>query len=235
MIDITALYIGSYLLGSIPTAYIIGRLVRGVDIRGYGSGNVGGANLYEHVGKRWVVPLVVAEVLLKGVLPILVGIYILNIDRSSAFLIGAPLLTIAGNNWSAFLKLQGGRGITVAVGTMLVLSPLLLVVFAVIAVGGWVITKSSGLWVLISLALLPLWAYLFQDHLDWYYLLQDNLNLVWYYLGMLGIVALKRLSANWTPFPEDISRKKVLLNRLVRDRDVSDRTGWVRRAPEGSS
>ncbi|NQW23507.1 MAG: glycerol-3-phosphate acyltransferase [SAR202 cluster bacterium] len=225
MIDITALYIGSYLLGSIPTAYIIGRLVKGVDIRGYGSGNVGGANLYEHVGKRWVVPLVAAEVLLKGALPILVGLYILNIDRSSAFLIGPPLLTIAGNNWSAFLKLQGGRGITVAVGTMLALSPLLLVVFAVIAVGGWVITKSSGLWVLISLALLPLWAYL----------QQDNLNLVWYYLGMLGIVALKRLSANWTPFPEDVSRKKVLLNRLVRDRDLSDRTGWVRRVPEGSS
>jgi len=225
LIDITALYIGSYLLGSIPTAYIIGRLVKGVDIRGYGSGNVGGANLYEHVGKRWVVPLVAAEVLLKGALPILVGLYILNIDRSSAFLIGPPLLTIAGNNWSAFLKLQGGRGITVAVGTMLALSPLLLVVFAVIAVGGWVITKSSGLWVLISLALLPLWAYL----------QQDNLNLVWYYLGMLGIVALKRLSANWTPFPEDVSRKKVLLNRLVRDRDLSDRTGWVRRVPEGSS
>tara|TARA_B100001123_G_scaffold283428_2_gene315769 strand:- start:170 stop:844 length:675 start_codon:yes stop_codon:yes gene_type:complete len=223
--DITALYIGCYLLGSIPTAYIIGKLVRGVDIRGYGSGNVGGANLYEHVGKRWVVPLVIAEIVFKGGLPIVFSIYVLDIDRSSAFLIGVPLLTIAGNNWSAFLKLQGGRGITVAVGTMLVLSPILWLAFAVIAFGGWVVTRSSGLWVLIALVLLPVVAFL----------AEDNVNLVWYCLGMLGIIALKRLSSNWPPFPDDISRKRVLLNRLVRDRDVSDRTGWVRRIPEGSS
>lgn len=225
MIEIAALYIGSYLLGSIPTAYIIGRLVRGVDIRGYGSGNVGSANLYEHVGKRWVVPLGAVEVLMKGALPIWLALYIMDINRSSALLIGPPLLAIAGNNWSVFLKMQGGRGIAVTGGTLLALSPVLLIASAVIATSGWRITKSSGLWVLISLALLPLWAYL----------VHDNLNLVWYCLGLLGIVVLKRLSANWTPFPEDVSRKKVLFNRLVRDRDVSDRTGWVRRIPEGSS
>ena len=223
--DIAALYIGSYLLGSIPTAYIIGRLVRGVDIRSYGSGNVGSANLYEHVGKRWVFPLAAIEVLVKGALPIWAGLYFLDISRSSALLIGPPLLAIAGNNWSPFLKLQGGRGIAVTVGTLLALSPVLLVAFAVIAVGGWRFTKSSGIWVLLSLAILPLWAYL----------TYDNLNLVWYCLGLLGIVILKRLSANWTPFPEDVSRKRVLFNRLVRDRDVSDRIRWVRRIPEGSS
>ena len=223
--DITALYIGSYLLGSIPTAYLIGRLVKGVDIRGYGSGNVGSANLYEHVGKRWVFPVAAVEVFVKGSLPILVGLYVLGIDRSSAYLIGPPLLAIAGNNWSVFLKLQGGRGIAVAGGTLLALSPFLAIACAVIAIGGWKVTKSSGLWVLISLVLLPLWAYL----------IHDNLNLVWYCFGLLGIVVLKRLSANWTPFPEDVSRKRVLFNRLVRDRDVSDRTGWVRRVPEASS
>ena len=54
MMDLVLLYISAYLLGSIPTAYLIGRIVKGVDIRGYGSGNVGSANLYEHVGKKWV-------------------------------------------------------------------------------------------------------------------------------------------------------------------------------------
>ncbi len=223
--DIVALYIGSYLLGSIPTAYLIGRMVKGVDIRSYGSGNVGSANLYEHVGKRWVYPVAAVEVFVKGALPIVVALYVLDIDRSSAYLIGPGLLTLAGNNWSVFLKLQGGRGIAVTGGTLLALMPVLAVVCAVISVGGWKLTKSSGLWVLVSLILLPLWAYL----------LYDNLNLVWFSFGLLGIVVLKRLSANWTPFPEEISRKKVLFNRLVRDRDVSDRTGWVRRIPEGSS
>ena len=223
--DIVALYIGSYLLGSIPTAYLIGRMVKGVDIRSYGSGNVGSANLYEHVGKRWVYPVAAVEVFVKGALPIVVALYVLDIDRSSAYMIGPGLLTLAGNNWSVFLKLQGGRGIAVTGGTLLALMPVLVVVCAVISIGGWKLTKSSGLWVLVSLILLPLWAYL----------LHDNLNLVWFSFGLLGIVVLKRLSANWTPFPEEISRKKVLFNRLVRDRDVSDRTGWVRRIPEGSS
>jgi glycerol-3-phosphate acyltransferase PlsY len=212
-------------LGSIPTAYLIGRLVRGVDIRGYGSGNVGSANLWEHVGKRWVYPVAMAEIFIKGALPIWVALYVLDIDRSSALLIGPPLLAIAGNNWSIFLKLQGGRGIAVAGGTLVALSPILAISVAAISILGWKITKSSGLWVLISLMTLPLIAYL----------AHDNLNLVWYCFGLLGIVALKRLSANWTPFPADVSRKKVLFNRLFRDRDVSDRTGWVRRIPEGSS
>jgi glycerol-3-phosphate acyltransferase PlsY len=223
--DIIALYIGSFLLGSIPTSYIIGRLVRGVDIRGYGSGNVGSANLYEHVGKKWVYPVAAVEIFVKGALPTLTAIYLLDIDRSSAYLIGPGLLAIAGNNWSIFLKLQGGRGIAVTGGSLLALSPLLAVACAVISIGGWKLTKSSGLWVLVSLILSPLWAYL----------IHDGLNMVWYTLGLLGIVVMKRLSANWTPFPEDVSRKRVLFNRLVRDRDVSDRTGWVRRIPEGTS
>ena len=223
--DIAALYIGAYLLGSIPTAYLIGRLVRGVDIRGYGSGNVGSANLWEHVGKRWVYPVATGEIFIKGALPVWVALYVLDIDRSSALLIGPPLLAIAGNNWSPFLKLQGGRGIAVAGGTLVALSPILAAAAAAISIGGWKFTKSSGLWVLISLMTLPLIAYI----------AHDNINLVWYCFGLLGIVALKRLSANWTPFPPGVPRKEVLFNRLFRDRDVSDRAGWVRRIPEGSS
>ena len=200
--DIVLLYIGAYLLGSIPTAYLIGRIVRGVDIRGYGSGNVGSANLYEHVGKKWVYRVATVEVLVKGALPILVAVHALEISRSSAHLIGPGLLAIFGNNWSIFLKLQGGRGIAVTGGTLLVLTPILAVVCAVISIGGWKIGKSSGLWVLISLILLPLWSYLLHGNL-----LDQNLNIVWYSLGLLSIVILKRLSANWTPFPGGVSRK----------------------------
>ena len=97
--DIAALYIGSFLLASIPTAYLIGRIVRGVDIRGYGSGNVGSANLYEHVGKKWVYPVAGVEIFIKGAAPIWVALYVLDIDRTSAFLIGPSLLAVAGNNY----------------------------------------------------------------------------------------------------------------------------------------
>ena len=50
--EIAGLYIFSYLVGAIPTAFLIGKLAKGVDIRGYGSGNVGGGNVFLHVGKK---------------------------------------------------------------------------------------------------------------------------------------------------------------------------------------
>ena len=223
--DIAGLYIFSYLVGSIPTAYLIARLVKKVDLRRYGSGNVGSSNLFHHVGRKWVVPLGLFEVFIKGALPIWTGQYLLGLERSSGLLIVAPLLAITGNNWSVFLRLQGGRGIAVASGTLLALSPLILVPAFVVAVGGWAITRNSGVWVLIALTLLPAWA-LATGH---------PLAISLYCVGLLALVVLKRLLSNWTPLPADLPRRKVLVNRLLRDRDVDDRAQWMDRVPESKS
>ena len=223
--DIAGLYIFSYLLGSVPTAYLIARLVKGVDLRGYGSGNVGASNLFHHVGRKWVVPLGLFEVLVKGALPIWTGQYLLGLERTSGLLMAPPLLAIAGNNWSVFLRFQGGRGIAVAAGTLLGLSPLIVVPAFIVAVGGWAITRSSGVWVLITLILLPV------GTLFW----GDPLAISLYCVGLLALVILKRLASNWTPLPQDLPRKKVLINRLLRDRDVDDRAQWMDRVPEPMS
>ena len=69
MMYLAALYILSYLIGAVPTAYLIGRIIKGVDIRAYGSGNVGGTNVFYHVGKKWAVIQGVLDILLKGALP----------------------------------------------------------------------------------------------------------------------------------------------------------------------
>ena len=222
--DIAGLYIFSYLVGSIPTAYIIARLVKKVDLRRYGSGNVGSSNLFYHVSRKWVVPLGLFEVLIKGALPVLTGHYLLGLERASGWLMVAPLLAITGNNWSVFLRFQGGRGIAVASGTLLVLSPIILVLAFVVAVGGWAITRSSGVWGLVALVLLPAWAGFI-----------DPLAVSLYCVGLLALVVLKRLVSNWTPLPEDIPRRKVLLNRLLRDRDVDDRAQWMDRVPGSNS
>lgn len=219
------LCLASWLLGGVPTAYIVGRLAKGVDLRDYGSGNVGASNLYRQAGKRWVPLMVLADGFIKGAVPVLLVWLALGVAWSSALVIGPPLLAVAGNNWSPFLRLQGGRGLMVAAGSLIVFSPPVLAVSLLTALIGWKVFKSSGLWVLIALALLPLWLYWQQGHL----------SLVWYALGLLGLVVLKRLLSNWTPFPEGLSRRKVLLNRLVRDRDVDDREQWIERAPSGLS
>ena len=223
VMDIAGLYILSYLVGAIPTAYLIGRLVKGEDIRGYGSGNVGGTNVFHHVSKAWAIGLGVFEILVKGALPIWIGLHVLDLERSSALLFGAPLLAVAGHNWSVYLKFQGGRGIGVVIGTLLALSPILLAAFAVVAIGGWLLTRSSGVWVLISLVLLPVWAII----------VGDPAVISYYCIALVGLTVSKRILSNWTPLPKGLPKGKVLFNRLFRDRDVDDHAEWVQRVPHG--
>ena len=222
--EVATLYIISYLVGSIPAAYIIGKAVKGVDIRSYGSGNVGSTNVFHHVGRKWAVLLGGLEILVKGALPVWIALYVLDWDRSSALLIGPPLLAVAGHNWSIFLKFQGGRGLAVATGTLLGLSPILLAAFVVVSIGGWSVTRSSGVWVLMALALLPVWSVI----------AGEPTSITYTALGLVSLTVLKRLFSNWTPLPEGLPKGKVLFNRLFRDRDIDDKADWVRRVPQGT-
>jgi len=222
--ELAGLYIFSYLVGAVPTAFLIAKLAKGLDIRQYGSGNVGGSNLFRLMGKGWVVPLSIFEIFLKGASPVWIGQYLIGLDRSSGLLMLAPLLALAGHNWSPYIKFHGGRGIVVAGGSLLALSPWILAAFLVIALAGWAVTRSSGVWVLIALVTLPVWGVV----------AGDPLVISWYCAGVLALVVLKRLLSNWTPLPEGLPRRKVLLNRLIRDRDVDDRAEWLSRNPRGT-
>ena len=225
--EIAGLYFAAFLLGSVPTAYLLGRLVKGIDIRQYGSGNVGGGNVIQHVGKKWFVPQMVSDALIKGAGSIWFSVYVVGIDWNSPLLIGPPLLVLTGNNWSPFLRMQGGRGLGVAVGTLVAFSPAILGVALVIYFGGYLLTKEAGIWALVTLLSLPVMAFLFPDILK----MGDGTTMVWHCLGVLGLIVLKRLSSNWSALPNDLPRRKVLLNRLFLDRDVDDRNRWVERIP----
>ena len=235
--ELALLFVYSYLVGSVPTAYIIGRLVKGIDIREYGSGNVGGSNVFQHVGRRWIVPLGVFEVFVKGASPIWLGIvlldasvegptgswatnFLLGFDRSSPALAVASLLSIAGHNWPIFLKFQGGRGVSTAAGGLFAMAFYQLWIFIAVALPGLFLRRSAVL-VLISFLLLPLWTFL----------LGQSLVVVWYCFGIIGIIVLRRLTANGKPQVPGYSTTKVLFNRLVRDRDVDGRDEWVNREP----
>jgi glycerol-3-phosphate acyltransferase PlsY len=225
--EIAGLYVVAFVLGSVPTAYILGRVVKGIDIRRYGSGNVGGGNVIQHVGRKWFVPQMISDALVKGAGSIWFSVYVVGIDWNSPLLIGPPLLVLMGNNWSPFLKMQGGRGLGVAAGTLVAFSPAILGVVLVIYFGGYLLSKEAGIWALVALLSLPVMALLFPATLK----MTDGTALVWYCLGVLGLVVLKRLSSNWMPLPNDVSRKRVFFNRLFRDRDVDDRDQWIERMP----
>ena len=249
--ELAALYIYSYLIGALPTPYLVARLVKGIDLREYGSGNVGGSNLARQLGKKWVLPLSLFEFLFKGVSPILAGLVFLahvpGLERTSPLFLAAPLLALIGNNWSVFLRFQGGRGIMVICGMLAALAPLLFLAGLLIYLVGWRITRSSGVWALAAVAALPLLAWLpggwltlgwpsllpaLTDPSAWTIPAGEAFVISWYCAVILALVVLKRLLSNSMTFPEDISRKKVLFNRLFRDRDLDSRTEWVGRIPD---
>jgi acyl phosphate:glycerol-3-phosphate acyltransferase len=110
----------AYLIGSIPTAVILSRRLRGVDIREIGDGNMGAANMYHTLGPRLGIMVAVIDVL-KGTLAVLVA-QLLGLELIWQMLAGA--CAIIGHDFPIFVKFRGGQGTAVAVGTMLPLFPL---------------------------------------------------------------------------------------------------------------
>ena len=250
-LELIGLYVYSYLAGSIPTPYIIAKVVKGIDLRQYGSGNVGGSNVIQQLGKGWVAPLALVEFLLKGLSPVVLGFILLDqmpgLHRASPLFLIAPLLALAGNNWSVFLRFQGGRGLMVVCGMLIALVPLLFVIGIAIYLIGWRISRSSAVWALTAVGLLPIVAFVTGGYLvvDWSALLAglsgetltpvplgDVAGISWFCLAILVIVILKRALSNSMAFPMEMSRRKVLFNRVFRDRDFDDRTAWLSRGPE---
>jgi glycerol-3-phosphate acyltransferase PlsY len=223
-LELAGLYIYAYLVGSFPTAYIVARLVKGIDIRRYGSGSVGGSNLFQQTGWWGAIPLGVFEVFVKGASHIWIGLYVLDLERDSLALIVAPLLAAIGHNWSVFLKFTGGRGVVVTLGALLALPalpPWILFASLAIALGGWAATRSSAPAVLAAFLLLPIWSWL----------LHDSEALMVYSGCIIAVVIAKRLVANWERPAPHLSKRRVFMNRLLRDRDTDERSDWVSRGP----
>jgi len=114
MIEFAAVVIGSYLIGSIPSGLIIGKLRR-VDIREYGSGNIGTTNVLRTLGARYGALVLIADVF-KGVIAVLLARYIIGSPMSE---MAAGFAAVAGHDWSLFLKFKGGRGVATSLGGIL--------------------------------------------------------------------------------------------------------------------
>ena len=111
---IAAALIGAYLLGSIPTAYIIGKFRKGMDIREVGSKNMGAMNVIYNVGFWWGA-LVLAIDIGKGVIAMFIA-KMLNIPELAYYAVG--VVVIMGHNFPVFLKFRGGKGGATAVGAL---------------------------------------------------------------------------------------------------------------------
>jgi len=108
----------AFVFGSIPFGFVIGKL-KGVDVRQYGSGNIGATNVSRVLGKKWGAIVLLLDAL-KGALPVL---YLKVTGYSIEHQVLAGLFAILVHCFSPFLKLRGGKGVATGLGVFLVVSP----------------------------------------------------------------------------------------------------------------
>src|SRR4030042_1755327 len=125
MLWITTGIILSYLIGSIPTAFLLGKLLKGIDIRNFGSGNVGATNALRVLGRGPAILVLILDIL-KGFIAVFV-LGNLVASRTTLFegeaqRIILGISSICGHNWTIFLKFKGGKGIATTLGVLLGLS-----------------------------------------------------------------------------------------------------------------
>ena len=211
--------IGAYLLGSIPTSYIASRLLKGIDIRSYGSGVSSGSNVWHSVS-RWAGVTVVTFDILKGIVPVAISYHVLEFPIEAAGIVG--LAAIAGHSWSIFLRFHGGRGIATMMGSLLILAPLGVLVFVVILLLGLLLLKNSPVSMLLGAAATPLASLGLGSSL--------GLNLCLF--GMVLLLIIKRLIAERAIPPGEW--KRVMIYRLFLDRDTRNREAWIYQAPSST-
>jgi len=120
------LIITAYLIGSIPTALIISRQYFGIDIREYGSGNMGATNAFRILGAKYGTIIMVLDVL-KGMLAVglfyLMPFYISNEFERTNFMIALGLSAVIGHILPVFADFKGGKGVATLLGMILAIQP----------------------------------------------------------------------------------------------------------------
>ncbi len=176
-----AMWVGlaaSYLLGAIPTSYLVGRVFRGIDLRSEGSKNLGATNLYRVLGWKFAVPVALFDVA-KGAIPVL--LFAPLGSPREWFAITCGVMGVLGHVFSVFVHFKGGKGVATAAGVMLGLAPAALgISFAVwaglvyftgyVSLGSIVAAtvfplavlvlypgRSGALWLAVGLAALIVW------------------------------------------------------------------------------
>jgi acyl phosphate:glycerol-3-phosphate acyltransferase len=153
----------SYLIGSIPFGYLVGKYLKGIDIRKHGSGNIGVANSFRVMGIKYALLVLIGDCL-KGFLVIVLADWLLLEPMWFLLLIG--IFAIIGHNWSIFLNFKGGKGIATTYGVVLAFYPIIAIISAII----WAIivfsTKYAALGSIISIFAMLILSFLIKTPLQ---------------------------------------------------------------------
>jgi len=143
----------SYLLGSLIFSLIVGKILRGIDVRQHGSGNAGATNTLRVLG---LVPAIIVFTLdmLKGMAAVLLGDWLTGGEPWAVVACG--LAVIVGHNWPILFSFRGGKGIATTIGVVAVLSFVPSAIAGAVAIGSIFITRYVSLGSLIFTTLMPI-------------------------------------------------------------------------------
>ena len=148
----------AYLIGSIPTGYLVAKQVRGIDIREHGSKNVGATNVFRVVGKGWGITVLIADIFkgwfVTAIIAPTAGAYPGLSLSIKQFLFGAA--AIAGHTWNPWLKLKGGKGVATSCGALLGIFPFATILALLIWAVVFIIWRYVSLASIIAAAVFPI-------------------------------------------------------------------------------
>jgi glycerol-3-phosphate acyltransferase PlsY len=148
----------SYLIGSIPSGYLAGRIA-GIDIRKRGSGNIGATNVTRELGKRYGYPVFLAD-FTKGFATVAIAALVgkqYNLANSSELLqLVAAIFCVIGNTFPVWLRFKGGKGVATSAGALFGLTPLATMVAVVVWVTVFEITRYVSVASIVAALALPL-------------------------------------------------------------------------------
>jgi len=193
LLNLSVIAIG-YLLGSIPSAYIMSKLRKGIDIRDVDTGNMGAGSVIRQVGLWEGIVVIIADVA-KGAAAILIA---QALGVSLFWVLGAGLAALLGHNFPVYVGFRGGQGMATIIGIFLILDPMAMaIVFAIMAVA-LLVTRQIFSTIAIAGPFLPL--------------------IVWL-LGGSAILILYSLVIVVVSLSRNVYRLKEVKERIVRNKE----------------
>lgn len=144
--------LASYFVGAIPTSYLVGRWLKGIDLREHGSKNLGATNVYRTLGWKYAIPVGLFDVA-KGAVPVL--LFGPKVPEVAYFPVWCGVAAVVGHVFSVFVRFKGGKGVATAAGMVIGLAPLAFPVVLIIwALVVW-LTGYVSLGSIIAAAVFP--------------------------------------------------------------------------------
>jgi len=165
IIEICLTLVTAYIIGSIPTGYIIVKLAKGQDIREVGSGSTGATNVKRVMGKKWFFITLLLDAF-KGALPVILAAVFTSAFKTIGLLpVIAAIAVILGHSKSIFLNFTGGKSVASGVGTILAINWQVGLIIAAIWATITYFSKYVSLGSIIALALSPFIMYFLDSHI----------------------------------------------------------------------